>query len=81
MNDQNPTLAASDTPVRVAPPAVRPDPRSAGEFLLAHGRRVRETRDRRGLTRKQLARDAGVSERHLAHLEAGEGNVSVVNAP
>ncbi|KIN88862.1 helix-turn-helix transcriptional regulator [Thauera sp. SWB20] len=78
MSDQNPTLAASDAPVSVAHPAVRPDPRSDGEFLLALGRRVRETRDRRGLTRKQLARDAGVSERHLAHLEAGEGNVSIV---
>lgn len=78
MNDQNPTLAASDAPVPVAHPAARPDPRSDGEFLLALGRRVRETRDRRGLTRKQLARDAGVSERHLAHLEAGEGNVSIV---
>ncbi|MBV2263152.1 MAG: helix-turn-helix transcriptional regulator [Thauera sp.] len=78
MNDENPTLAASDAPVAAARPAVRPDPRSDGEFLLALGQRVRETRDRRGLTRKQLARDAGVSERHLAHLEAGEGNVSIV---
>lgn len=53
---------------------------SAGEgrFLASLGRRVREIRDRRGMTRKLVARDSGVSERHLAHLEAGEGNVSIV---
>lgn len=35
-------------------------------------------RNRRGLTRKQVAQEADVSERHLAQLEAGEGNISVV---
>jgi XRE family aerobic/anaerobic benzoate catabolism transcriptional regulator len=30
------------------------------------------------MTRKQLAQEAGVSERHLAQLEGGEGNVSIV---
>jgi XRE family aerobic/anaerobic benzoate catabolism transcriptional regulator len=39
---------------------------------------VRELRNRRGLTRKMMAREADVSERHLAQLEAGEGNVSIV---
>ena len=78
MNDEHQTLAASAAAVPVAQPGIRPDPRSDGEFLLALGKRVRETRDRRGQTRKQLAREAGVSERHLAHLEAGEGNVSIV---
>lgn len=48
------------------------------EFLASLGKRVREIRDRRGMTRKLVARDAGVSERHLAHLEAGEGNISIV---
>jgi XRE family aerobic/anaerobic benzoate catabolism transcriptional regulator len=47
-------------------------------FLLALGKRVRELRNRRGLTRKMMAREADVSERHLAQLEAGEGNVSIV---
>jgi XRE family aerobic/anaerobic benzoate catabolism transcriptional regulator len=42
------------------------------------GRRVRELRNRRGLTRKMMAREAEVSERHLAQLEAGEGNISIV---
>ena len=47
-------------------------------FLQGLGKRVRQIRDRRGSTRKLVARDAGVSERHLAHLEAGSGNVSIV---
>jgi XRE family transcriptional regulator, aerobic/anaerobic benzoate catabolism transcriptional regulator len=47
-------------------------------FLLSLGKRVRELRNRRGLTRKMMAREADVSERHLAQLEAGEGNVSIV---
>ncbi len=48
------------------------------QFLLTLGKRVREIRDRRGETRKLVARNAGVSERHLAHLEAGEGNISII---
>jgi XRE family aerobic/anaerobic benzoate catabolism transcriptional regulator len=58
--------------------AAEADLRGDGEFLLSLGKRVREIRDRRGMTRKLVAREAGVSERHLAHLEAGEGNVSIV---
>ena len=54
------------------------DLRGDAEFLLSLGKRVREVRDRRGMTRKLVAREAGVSERHLAHLETGEGNVSIV---
>ena len=49
-----------------------------GNILPALGKRVREIRDRRGMTRKLVAREAGVSERHLAHLEGGDGNVSIV---
>jgi XRE family transcriptional regulator, aerobic/anaerobic benzoate catabolism transcriptional regulator len=48
------------------------------EFLRSLGRRVRDAREQRGLARKALARDARVSERYLAQLEAGEGNASVV---
>jgi XRE family aerobic/anaerobic benzoate catabolism transcriptional regulator len=51
---------------------------SNGDFLLFLGKRVRELRSRRGLTRKMMAKEADVSERHLAQLEAGEGNVSIV---
>lgn len=54
-------------------------PRNGGVPLLSTlGHRVREIRERRGMTRKLVARDSGVSERHLAQLEAGEANVSIV---
>ncbi len=46
-------------------------------FLAALGDRVRELRARRGMTRKILAKDSGVSERYLAQLEAGQGNASL----
>lgn len=48
------------------------------DFLLSLGKRVRELRNRRGMTRKMMAHEADVSERHLAQLETGEGNVSIV---
>jgi XRE family aerobic/anaerobic benzoate catabolism transcriptional regulator len=51
---------------------------SENDFLLSLGKRVRELRNRRGMTRKTMAHDADVSERHLAQLEAGEGNISIV---
>jgi XRE family aerobic/anaerobic benzoate catabolism transcriptional regulator len=57
--------------------AAVPDPGDA-EFLAALGRQVRESRERRGLARKAVSQMAGVSERYLAQLEAGEGNASVL---
>ena len=47
-------------------------------FLAALGDRVRGLRARRGLTRKAVAQAANVSERHLASLEYGEGNASIL---
>jgi XRE family aerobic/anaerobic benzoate catabolism transcriptional regulator len=47
-------------------------------FLLALGERVRTLRARRGLTRKSVALASGVSERHLANLEYGIGNASIL---
>ena len=47
-------------------------------FLRRLGERVRTLRARQGLTRKALAQAASVSERHLANLETGQGNASVV---
>ncbi len=41
------------------------------------GSRVRAWRARRGMTRKQLASDSGLSERFLADVESGKGNVSI----
>ena len=47
-------------------------------FLLALGERVRTLRSRKGMTRRAVALSAEVSERHLANLEYGTGNVSVL---
>lgn len=58
------------------------EPRTAiateNDFLSALGRRVRQLRDGRQMTRKMVSHQADVSERHLAQLEAGGGNVSIV---
>lgn len=61
-------------------PAVAPAAHDGGdaEFLAAMGRHVREARERRGMARKAVSQSAGVSERYLAQLEAGEGNASVL---
>jgi XRE family transcriptional regulator, aerobic/anaerobic benzoate catabolism transcriptional regulator len=51
----------------------------AGEplYLRQLGSRIRAARARRGMTRKLLARGSGVSERYLAQLESGKGNISI----
>lgn len=48
------------------------------EFLRQLGIRVREMRACRGMSRRELARLAGLSERFVAQIEAGKGNVSIV---
>ena len=53
------------------PPAKHP-------FLVALGGRVGALRSRRGMTRKALALAADVTERHLANMEYGLGNASVL---
>src|SRR6266700_3799914 len=47
-------------------------------FLMAVGETIRTARARRGMTRRMLATEAGVSERHLANLESGLGNASIL---
>jgi XRE family aerobic/anaerobic benzoate catabolism transcriptional regulator len=46
-------------------------------FLAALGARVRHVRALRGMSRKVLARVSGISERYIAQLETGQGNVSI----
>ena len=53
-------------------------PEEEAAFLFELGRRVRHARHDAGLTRRQLAEYSGLSERYLAQLEAGEGNISVL---
>jgi XRE family aerobic/anaerobic benzoate catabolism transcriptional regulator len=48
------------------------------DFLLTLGERVRAWRAAHATTRRALAASSGVSERFLAQLEAGQGNISVL---
>ena len=47
-------------------------------YLSLLGDRVRAWRSENDMTRKELSAASGVSERYLAQLEAGEGNISVL---
>jgi XRE family aerobic/anaerobic benzoate catabolism transcriptional regulator len=53
-----------------------PHPETA--FLEQLGQRVRTMRALRGMSRKVLAKVSGISERYIAQLEGGKGNVSIV---
>jgi len=46
-------------------------------FLETVGATVRSQRERRGWSRRELAAASGVSERFLAQVEAGDGNISL----
>ena len=48
------------------------------EFLSQLGERVRTLRALREMSRRELARQSGISERYIAQIEAGRGNVSIV---
>ena len=51
---------------------------SDDEYLRCIGEQVRDLRHSKGLNRKRLAERSGVSERFLAQLETGTGNISVI---
>ncbi|WP_422845448.1 helix-turn-helix transcriptional regulator [Acidovorax sp. M2(2025)] len=65
-----------DTPDTAELPQTADEARNP--LLTALGERVRNLRAQRGLTRKAAAQAAGVSERHLANLEYGTGNASIL---
>jgi XRE family aerobic/anaerobic benzoate catabolism transcriptional regulator len=52
--------------------------RQSATYLKRLGQRIRGRRAQRGMTRRSLAHDSGVSLRFLAHLEGGSGNPSVL---
>ena len=58
--------------------AVVPAEDAKNPLLVALGERVRTLRAQRGMTRKAVALAADVSERHLANLEYGIGNASIL---
>ena len=53
-------------------------PYSESEFLAQLGDRVRAMRLVQDMSRRELARKSRVSERYIAQIEAGKGNVSIV---
>ena len=88
-----PETTASDTALALsdgaaeAPPIERGPPMERGKttredsdqaFLVELGQRVRRMRALRGMSRKVLAKVSGISERYIAQLESGQGNVSIM---
>lgn len=55
----------------------RLDALTTDEFLSLVGQRIRFHRTSNRMSRKRLAEVSGVSERYLAQLEAGQGNMSI----
>jgi len=53
------------------------DTLTTDEFLTLVGTRIRFHRTAGRMSRKRLAEISGVSERYLAQLEAGQGNMSI----
>jgi len=47
------------------------------QFIATVGLRVRTARARKGISRRALSEKSGVSQRYLAQLESGTGNVSI----
>src|SRR5215470_5676490 len=67
--------AGSGRRAKVTPvPAVE----EAAAFVADIGQLVRLGRAKRGITRRKLAEESGISERYLAQIEGGQGNPSVI---
>lgn len=58
-------------------PAAQLVPARAEDFVSLVGERVRQARQRKGLARRVLSERSGVSQRYLAQLEGGQGNISI----
>ena len=77
-----PSVAEPGAALDSAPPSdpsveAGPAELSTEEFLGIIGRRVRSRRASLHMTRRTLAASSGVSERYLAQLESGRGNMSI----
>ena len=70
-------MNAPASPAQHRPPS-HLHPKQEAAYLAQLGDRVRAWRTEHGMTRKALASASGVSERYLAQLEAGQGNISVL---
>lgn len=47
-------------------------------FLATLGRKIRTARERRGISRRVLSERCGLSQRFLAQVEHGRGNISIL---
>lgn len=72
------TDAAPDRPVRMLRYGTEEMLPHESEFLSQLGGRVREMRALHRMSRRELALRSGLSERYVAQIEAGKGNVSIV---
>ncbi len=70
------TAKGTEAAARAGRAASREDADEA--FLVELGQRVRRMRALRGMSRKVLAKVSGISERYIAQLEGGQGNVSIM---
>lgn len=71
-------VESRDRPVRAIPHGLDGFLSYEAEFLAQLGERVRDMRAMRSMSRRELARRSGLSERYVAQIEAGKGNVSIV---
>jgi XRE family aerobic/anaerobic benzoate catabolism transcriptional regulator len=84
INSTHPLMSSNIFPVASRPPASSQDEGAPDHadgrnpHLVRLGERVRNLRARQGMTRRAAAQAAGVSERHLANLEYGVGNASIL---
>ncbi len=51
--------------------------RAIAALMVQVGERVRSARERKGISRRVLSENSGVSQRYLAQLETGSGNISI----
>jgi XRE family aerobic/anaerobic benzoate catabolism transcriptional regulator len=78
-NNQAPSEAAASSGfIGQVLPADDAFPYSESEFLTLLGDRVRGARVLSGMSRKELARKSCISERYIAQIETGKGNVSIM---
>ena len=63
--------------ISVTASAVKKNDAAIDSLLVAVGARVRNARNARGVSRRILSDISGVSQRYLAQLESGEGNISI----
>lgn len=74
----NESDAIADRATQNSPGTITLESLTTEEFLSVVGTRVRRSRMNIGISRKQLAQNSGVSERYLAQLETGQGNISIL---